>query len=39
MIGSSPDWFSGLDSYSLLDSSGSWKNNISIDVFPYDPGT
>lgn len=39
MIAPSPDWFSGLDSYSLLDSIGSWKDNISIHVFPYDAGT
>ncbi|MGV6831645.1 MAG: T9SS type A sorting domain-containing protein [bacterium] len=39
MIAPSPDWFSGLDSYSLLDTSGNWKDNISIDVFPYDAGT
>lgn len=39
MIAPSPDWFTGLNSYSLLDGSNNWKNNITIDLFPYDAGT
>ena len=39
MIAPSPDWFSGVDSYSLLDGSGDWKDGITINVFPYDAGT
>lgn len=38
MIAPSPDWFAGINSFSLLDGSN-WKDNISIDLFPYDAGT
>jgi hypothetical protein len=39
MIAPSPDWFIGINSFSLLDGSENWKDNISIDMFPYDAGT
>ena len=39
MIAPSPDWFVGVNDISLLDGSNNWKNNITIDMFPYDAGT
>lgn len=39
MIAPSPDWFIGLSNLSLLDSSGEWIEQISVDVYPYDAGT
>jgi hypothetical protein len=39
MIAPSPDWFIGINSFSLLDGSNNWKDTISIDMFPYDAGT
>ncbi len=39
MIAPSPDWFIGINSFSLLDGSNNWKNSLSIDLFPYDAGT
>jgi hypothetical protein len=39
MIAPSPDWVIGLNSFSLLDTNGNWKNNITIDMFAYDVGT
>jgi len=39
MIAPSPDWFIGLNSFSLLDGSNNWKTSISIDMFPTDAGT
>ncbi|MBT8273408.1 MAG: spondin domain-containing protein [Bacteroidia bacterium] len=39
MIAPSPDWFTGINSYSLLDGSNNWKNNVMIDMFPFDAGT
>ena len=39
MIAPSPDWFAGINSFSLLDGSNNWKNNVMIDMFPYDAGT
>lgn len=42
MIAPSPDWFIGIDSFSLLDNQGNWiaqENSISIDLFPMDSGT
>ena len=38
MIAPSPDWFAGVHGFSLIDGTN-WKDNISIDVFPYDAGT
>jgi len=39
MIAPSPDWFIGISNYSLLDGSSAWKDNITIDIFPFDAGT
>ena len=39
MIAPSPDWFIGVNSYSLLDGSNNWKDGIVIDMYPYDAGT
>jgi len=40
MIAPSPDWFAGINSFSLLDGSNNWKTIIPpIDMFPYDAGT
>jgi hypothetical protein len=40
MVAPSPDWFSGVNSYSLLDTNGNWKTgSITLDVFAYDAGT
>ncbi len=38
MIAPSPDWFFGLDNYSLIQN-GNWVNSTSIDLYPYDAGT
>lgn len=34
----SPDWFVGVDSIDLCDGDH-WKENVSVDLFPYDAGT
>ncbi|XP_076878598.1 spondin-2b [Brachyhypopomus gauderio] len=34
----SPDWFVGIDSLNLCEGDH-WKENISLDLFPYDAGT
>ncbi|XP_035280908.1 spondin-2b isoform X1 [Anguilla rostrata] len=34
----SPDWFVGVDSLNLCEA-GHWKENVSLDLFPYDAGT
>ncbi|NNL31684.1 MAG: T9SS type A sorting domain-containing protein [Flavobacteriaceae bacterium] len=40
MIAPSPDWFVGINSFSLLDGTNNWKTSIPpIDMFPYDAGT
>jgi len=39
MIAPSPDWFIGINSLSLLDTGGNWKDTMIIDMFPYDAGT
>jgi len=39
MIAPSPDWFIGLNSFSLLDMSNEWKTSVTIDMFPTDAGT
>ena len=40
MIAPSPDWFIGINSFSLLDAGNNWKTGtIMIDMFPYDAGT
>ena len=38
MIAPSPDWFAGIHGFSLRDGNN-WKDNISINLFPYDAGT
>lgn len=42
MIAPSPDWFIGVNSFSLIDSEGNWKAQdepIIIDIYPLDAGT
>jgi hypothetical protein len=39
MIAPSPDWMIAVNSIELQDSFGEWKDEISIDLFPYDAGT
>jgi len=39
MIAPSPDWMIALNSISLIDNNGDWKNEITIDLYPYDAGT
>jgi hypothetical protein len=39
MIAPSPDWFIGINSINLLDTSSNWKSSISLDLFAYDSGT
>lgn len=39
MIAPSPDWMIATNSINLLDENGSWKQEIIIDLFPYDAGT
>lgn len=34
----SPDWFVGVDSVDLCDGDH-WKENVSLELFPYDAGT
>ena len=34
----SPDWFVGVDSLDLCEG-GQWKENVSLELFPYDAGT
>lgn len=39
MIAPSPDWMIAANSIELQDDYGSWKEEITIDLFPYDAGT
>jgi hypothetical protein len=39
MIAPSPDWMIAANSIDLQDENGSWKQEIIIDLFPYDAGT
>ena len=39
MIGPSPDWFVGVSGLSLLDVTDNWRQQHSVDLFPYDAGT
>ncbi|KAJ1061389.1 hypothetical protein K5549_018626, partial [Capra hircus] len=34
----SPDWFVGVDSLDLCDR-GSWREQVAVDLYPYDAGT
>jgi hypothetical protein len=38
MVAPSPDWFVGVHGLDLRDGSG-WKNEVTVDLFPYDAGT
>ncbi len=39
MIAPSPDWMIAVNSVELLDGGGNWKDEIVIDLYPYDAGT
>ncbi len=39
MIAPSPDWMIAVNSIELLDINGIWKDEIVIDLYPYDAGT
>jgi len=40
MIAPSPDWFTGVNAFSLCDTeSGQWETSAFISVYPYDAGT
>ncbi|GAB5400386.1 MAG: hypothetical protein Aureis2KO_19710 [Aureisphaera sp.] len=39
MIAPSPDWMIAVNSVELLDTGGNWKDEIIIDLYPYDAGT
>ena len=39
MIAPSPDWFVGVSGLSLLDSSGDWREDVAVDLYPWDAGT
>ena len=39
MIAPSPDWFVGVSGLSMLDSSGDWKETVSVNLYPWDAGT
>ncbi|GAA0873070.1 hypothetical protein GCM10009117_22170 [Gangjinia marincola] len=39
MIAPSPDWIIAVSSVNLLDDTGNWRDEIVIDLFPYDAGT
>ena len=38
MVAPSPDWFVGVHGLDLRDGSG-WKNQVTVDLFPFDAGT
>ncbi len=39
MIGPSPDWFVGVHGLDLRDEHGLWRDNVVVQLFPYDAGT
>ena len=39
MIAPTPDWFVGVSGLSLLDSSGDWRDSVTVDLYPWDAGT
>ena len=39
MIGPSPDWFVGISGLSLLDGAGEWREQVVVNLYPYDAGT
>ena len=38
MLGPSPDWFVGVSGLNMREN-GEWKQNVVVDLFPYDGGT
>lgn len=39
MIAPSPDWMIAVNSIALVDANGDWKDEITLDLYPYDAGT
>lgn len=39
MIAPSPDWFVSVHAFSLLDEAGQWKDQVVMELYPYDAGT
>ena len=39
MVAPSPDWFIGVNGYSLLDAGNAWKTSVVLDMYVYDAGT
>lgn len=39
MIAPSPDWFAGVSGLALQDGQGQWREQIIVDLYPYDAGT
>lgn len=39
MVAPSPDWFAGVSGLALRDGQGQWKQQIVVDLYPYDAGT
>jgi len=39
MLAPTPDWFIGLNSFSLLDNNSQWISDITIDLYSYDAGS
>lgn len=39
MVAPSPDWFAGVSGLALRDGQGQWKQEILVDLYPYDGGT
>ncbi len=39
MIAPSPDWFVGVNSINLLNSDGTWKEKLVVELYAYDSGT
>lgn len=39
MIAPSPDWFAGVAGLALQTSQGQWRQQIVVDLYPYDAGT
>ena len=39
MIAPTPDWFVGVSGLSLLDSSGDWRDSVTVNLYPWDAGT
>ena len=39
MVAPSPDWFAGVSGLALRDGQGQWKQQIIVDLYPYDAGT